>query len=163
MGARRTPRQSADSPACSPPTIDFGVLNEVVGFRVRRLQNELSRGFTGRIDRKQVRPGLFSALALISTNPGISQITLARELAFNVTTVVLLLDSLEKLDWAERRRGVDRRRRALFVTKKGEEALADMHEHVLTNEAKIRTALGHAEMSQLFDLLDRAYAAYSAD
>ena len=74
--------------------IDLGILKDVIGFRIRRIQNHLSRSFAERIHRKDIKPGLFSALALISANPGISQTTLAREIGFDKATVVALLDAL---------------------------------------------------------------------
>ena len=49
------------------------MLNDVIGFRIRRIQNHISRAFSERIADKEVRPGVFSALALISANPGLSQ------------------------------------------------------------------------------------------
>ena len=154
MTARR--KQDPDAPA--PADIDLGILNDVIGFRIRRIQNHLSRAFAERIHRKEVRPGVFSALALITANPGISQITLAKEIGFNEATVVMLLDSLETLKWAERRRAAeDRRRSALFTTKAGEKALANLRERAIANEAKIRETLTETEMDQLFGLLDKIY------
>jgi len=163
MSATGKPEDLAEPPVLSEGEIDLGILKEIIGFRIRRIQNQLSRAFAERIHRKEVRPGLFSALALISANPGISQITLAREVGFNVTTVVILLDTLETLKWAERRRAADRRRSALFVTKSGEKALASLRDRAIANEAKIRAALSDAELDQFFDLLDKVYAACTAE
>ena len=161
MAAKRKPDHLAQA---AEPEIDLGILKEVIGFRIRRIQNHLSRAFAERIHRKEIRPGLFSALALISANPGISQITLAREVGFNEATVVILLDSLESLKWAERRRAAaDRRRSAHFVTRAGEKALASLRERAIANEAKIRDVLTEREMDQLFVLLDKIYAVCGAD
>jgi DNA-binding MarR family transcriptional regulator len=164
MNVKRKPDVAAQAPASVDAEINLGILTEVVGFRIRRIQNHLSREFAARIHRKEVRPGLFTALALINANPGVSQITLAREVGFNEATVVSLLDTLETLKWAERRRSADdRRRSALFSTKSGEKALASLRERAIANEANIRAALTEAEMDHLFVLLDKIYAVCCAE
>src|SRR4051812_16037882 len=114
----------ADEPSAD---VNLGILNDVIGFRIRRIQNHLSRAFSERVNRKEVKPGLFSALALISANPGLSQTTLSREIGFDKATVVAMLDSLETLGWAERRRATDdRRRHSLYITERGEASLQDL-------------------------------------
>ena len=151
-----------DSPPTDPPPseIDLGVLNDVVGFRLRRIQNQLSRTFAERIGSKDLRPGGFSALALIAANPGLSQTGLSRVLGFDKATVVAIIDCLEHLGWAERRRSsVDRRRHSLFIRDAGEEALARLRVIAMANEDRIHAALTDAEQAQLFVLLDKIYSA----
>ncbi len=142
--------------------IDLGVLKEVVGFRIRRIQNYLSRSFAAHVcaTMPEFQPGLFSSLALISANAGISQTALARELGFDKATVVALLDSLEKVGWAERKRSTeDRRRHALQITSKGKKALQQLRKAAIDNEVRVHAALSKAEHAQLFALLDKVYAA----
>ncbi|MFC3068891.1 MarR family winged helix-turn-helix transcriptional regulator [Phenylobacterium soli] len=158
----------ADGPAQEPDPdtgeIDLGVLKDVIGFRIRRIQNHLSRAFAERIDRKDVRPGVFSALALISANPGLSQTALSREVGFDKATVVAMLDSLERLGWAERRRSKhDRRRSALHITADGKKALKGLRATAVANEAAIHAALTEDEQARLFELLDKVYAVCFAD
>ena len=151
--------KTARSPALAPDAeIDLGVLRGVLGFRIRRIQNHISRSFLDLIHRTEVKSGMFSALALIASNPGISQITLAREIGFDKATVVTLLDAMEALGWAERRRDAkDRRRHALMITAGGEGALKELQALALANEAKIRKSLTKTEMAQLVTLLDKVY------
>lgn len=138
--------------------VDLGVLNDVIGFRLRRIQNHLSRGFSDRIARKEIKPGAFSALALISANPGLSQTTLSRQIGFDKATVVAILDSLEELGWAERKRSIaDRRRHALYITKSGQKALQRMLDEAHENEKAVHAALSAKEQEQLFALLDKIY------
>lgn len=138
---------------------DLGVLNDVIGFRLRRIQNHLSRGFSDRIARKEIKPGAFSAMALISANAGLSQTTLSREIGFDKATVVAILDSLEDLGWAERRRSTeDRRRHALYLTNAGQKALQKMLDEAHENEKAVHAALSAEEQTQLFALLDKIYA-----
>lgn len=147
-----------------PADVDLGVLKDVIGFRIRRIQNHLSRAFIDSVNRKEIRPGVFSALALIAANPGLSQTTLAREIGFDKATVVALLDSLEQLGWAQRKRSTeDRRRHSLYVTPAGETALEDLRQIGVVNEAKLHLALTKDERAQLFHLLDKLYVACFSD
>lgn len=144
--------------------IRLGVLGEAIGFRLRRIQNHLSRAFSDRLAHKYIRPGLFSALALISANSGMSQRTLGREIGLDKATVVAILDTLEKLGWAERKRVPDdRRRHALHVTPEGAKELTQLHEVALAVEAPVRAVLSDEEQRQLFALLDKVYAACFAE
>jgi DNA-binding MarR family transcriptional regulator len=116
--------------------ISLGILENLIGFRIRRIQNHLSRSFNALLNRDEIRPGVFSALALISANPGMSQKTLAREVGFDKATIVAILDNMERLDWTMRQRSkTDRRRHLLFVTPVGEKALNEMTALARDNEA----------------------------
>ena len=145
----------------------LGMLQDLIGFRLRRVQNHLARRVAeerrdrGRTD---VRPGAFSALALIAANPGVSQILLAREVGLDKATVVAVLDNLEELGWAERRRSrQDRRRHALYATADGEAALLELHAAAATVEIQAQSALSPGERRRLFRLLDKVFAACCAD
>jgi len=162
-------RQAAGKIAAPPleaddAEIDLGILNDVIGFRIRRIQNHLSRAFLARAERYGVKPGSFSAMALISANPGISQIALSREIGFDKATVVALIDGLERAGWAERRRPPgDRRRYALYATPKGQDVLSDLRAQAIDAEQPIRGALTAVELEQLFGLLDKIYASCFVD
>ncbi|WP_395673025.1 MarR family winged helix-turn-helix transcriptional regulator [Phenylobacterium sp.] len=146
------------APAAEDFEVELGVLNELIGFRFRRIHNHLSRGFNELAP--EAKPGTFSALALIGANPGVSQTTLSREVGFDKATIVSILDGLERLGWAERRRSPsDRRRHALYITREGQKALDRLHDHARRNEAPIRQALTEEEQTQFFRILDKMYAA----
>ncbi|MET0337022.1 MAG: MarR family winged helix-turn-helix transcriptional regulator [Caulobacter sp.] len=101
---------------------------------------------------------MFSALALIGANPGLSQKTLAREVGFDKATIVAILDNMERQGWTERRRSsTDRRRHLLFVTAAGAKALEAMTVLARENEAHINAALTKSEQATLQTLLDKVY------
>ncbi len=155
---------SAAAPSPDQDDIDLGLLNEVLGFRLRRIQNHLARGFTERLTRPDVKPGVFSALALIEANPGLSQTALASETGFDKATVVAIVDALERLGWAERgQHKGDRRRRALAITPVGRESLSELRDICVANEAPVYAALSKAEQVELFRLLDKIYGACFSD
>ena len=137
---------------------DLGHLKQVIGFRFRRIQNHLSRRLVQMPEFKGGKSGELSALAIISANPGLSQIDLASEVGLDKAMVVVVIDDLERLGLARRERAPeDRRRNLLFVTPKGEETLEHWIALARENEKPVRDALSEAEFQQLSGLLDRIY------
>lgn len=133
-----------------------GLVDDMIGFRFRRIQNEMSRRFKQRISRAEINPGMFSALALIDANPGLSQSELASEIGMDRATIVALLDSLEENGWAKRTRDkTDRRRHALGITPAGKKELARLAGLANQNEEVLRKAIGAGGIKDLLVLLDK--------
>lgn len=138
----------------------LGRLGNFVGFRLRRVQNQLSRIFATETAGQGLRQGLFSSLAIISANPGISQSELSREVGLDKSVTVTMVDEMEKYGWAERRRSThDRRRHALYVTPAGEIRLNELFAIMDQTEAAALHQLSDTEMAMLSELLDRMYDA----
>ena len=143
---------------------DLGALQNLLGFRLRRIQNHLSRALSDRLADRGVRPGMFSALALIAANPGVSQTDLARDLGSDKASVVSLLDELEQHGWAVRKRSTtDRRRHSLHVTPAGRRTLVEITAAAREAEAPLRATLSNEEFGLLSELLDRIYNRCFAD
>jgi len=155
--AKRPPVTDGARPA---PAVNLGRLGNFVGFRLRRVQNQLSRNFTAVTTEQGLRQGLFSSLAIVSANPGISQSELSREVGLDKSVTVTMVDEMEKFGWAERRRSQqDRRRHALYVTAAGEAKLDQLFALMDQTEAEVLHTLSPAEMALLSELLDRMYDA----
>jgi DNA-binding MarR family transcriptional regulator len=151
------PRQPG--PAEVAEQVTLGRLGDYLGFRLRRVQDQLSRRFAAATADLGMRPGLFSSLALIAANPGISQSDLSREIGHDKSGMVAMLDDLEKLGWAVRERSQhDRRRHALRITPEGQARLDDMFAVLAKTEAEVLRQLSDAEIQLLSELLDRMYA-----
>lgn len=147
-----------DTPAQFRTEADLGALGPLIGFRMRRIHTHMTRHFTARLGDQALKPGGFSALALIAANPGLSQQMLSEALGQDKATVVALLDELETRGWAERRRGVtDRRRHDLHVTGDGEVALKRMVAEATTNEQAVVSALPPEDFDTFLRLLDELY------
>lgn len=141
--------------------VSLGRLGVVLGFRLRRVQNQLSRDFQVRTKAWDLRSGMFSSLEIIATNPGISQTALAREIGMDKSVVVSLIDELGRRGWTVRERSpTDRRFYQLSITPEGAAVLEDLI--VATAEAEMpgRAALSAAEFEMLSKSLDKIYAAY---
>ena len=154
-----TPRPGRAAASDGGEALSLGVLKDVMGFRLRRIQNHLAKAFVDHPRHGERKPGLFSILALIAANPGVSQARLAHEAGIDKTILVSLLDDLEEAGWAVRVRSRDdRRRHSLLVTAEGSEALKGLTEAAHEAEAKARSALTGEELDQLFHVLDKLYA-----
>lgn len=139
--------------------LDLGVLNDLLGFRFRRIQNHLARAFEADPRHGNLRSGLFSILALISANPGVSQARLALEAGIDKTSLVALLDFLEKEGWAVRVRAKDdRRKHSLHITDKGSKALDRLTAAAHEIEATARGSLTSRQLAELMTILDKLYA-----
>ena len=156
MVATKKPRKATSAET----GLSLGRLGDFVGFRLRRIQNYLSRDFSSATSQYNLKQGHFSGLAIIAANPGLSQIELARETGLDKSLTVQMVDELERRGWAERRRSVvDRRRHDLFVTAEGESVLDDLMAHLDVVERNSLEVLSDEEHLVLNDLLDRIYKA----
>ena len=144
--------------------VALGRLGDFIGFRLRRVQNQLSRDFAAATAERGLRSGLFSSLSLISANPGISQNELSRAIVLDKSVTVTIVDELERYGWAVRKRSAqDRRRHALFITAEGEKHLAELFAVLEATEDAVLHQLSSGEMLLLSELLDRMYAACTRD
>lgn len=153
----QTVERAADT---TPARVSLGRLGDFVGFRLRRVQNQLSRNFGAVTANEGLRAGLFSSLAIIEANPGISQSELSREVGLDKSVTVTIVDEMEKFGWAERRRSpLDRRRHALYLTPAGAAKLDYLFALMDQTEAAVLHQLSPGEMQLLSELLDRMYQA----
>lgn len=137
-----------------------GLLADFVGPKVRVLWNLLSSRMVEALTPFGLRTGAFSALALISANPGCSQNQLAQGLGMDKSAVVAVVNQLEGRGLAMRvHHARDRRFRALKITAKGKALLQRMLAPASQPGQPIRKALSPREFDQLLSLLERAYRA----
>lgn len=152
------PAANGSTTSVNDEHLDLGRLGDFIGFRLRRIQNQLSSAFAAQSADLGLRPGEFSALAIISANPGLSQAKLAREVGLDKSAAVTVVDDLERLGYAERRRSPnDRRRHALYTRRAGEAALEQMFASLKLVEQDVLNALGTRDKQVLSELLDRLY------
>lgn len=155
----QTSPEGADAPE-QTEELDLGLLGDFVGPRVRLLWNLLSARMARALEPFGLRPGAFSALALISANPGCSQKQLAHRLGMDKSAVVAIIHDLDRQGLATRvRHAEDRRFHALQITPKGEALLQRTLAPASRPGRPIRDALSPRELDQLLSLLDRAWRA----
>jgi DNA-binding MarR family transcriptional regulator len=142
----------------SQATIDRGLLPELVGYALRRAQFAVFRDFGRAMAGLAVplSPGEFGILVLVDRNPALSQTALARAIGVDRSTLVPILDRLERNGLVARKPAPrDRRRHALALGRRGTRLLADYVAAVRKHERRIQRGLTAREGAQLLQLLDR--------
>lgn len=141
--------------------VELGRLGHFLGFRFRRVQNQLSRDFAAKTAEWKLRAGMFSSLEIIAANPGISQALLSAEVGLDKSAVVPLVDDMERRGWVVRTRSqTDRRRNHLSITEQGREELDSLANQMSLTEANALAVLSAAERAMIGAALDKVYDAY---
>jgi DNA-binding MarR family transcriptional regulator len=138
--------------------IDTDILPSLLGYNIRRAQIALWRDFARTVAAGEIRPGMFSALALARANPGIAQVELAGELGIDKASMVTLIDRLEDAGWILRTRSSeDRRRQGISLTAAGERTYKSLKREMLDHERKFAEQFSKQELNQLVRLLQRLH------
>lgn len=138
------------------PGVDYGVLQQLLGYCMRRAQIRIYQDFLDTMAPWSITPPRFSALTLIRHNTDMKLTDLARAMGIARSGAVEVVNSLEKLGYVSRGECLtDRRAYALQLTEKGAEALDAVTRLVQEHDAKISAALSEEERAQLRTLLDK--------
>jgi len=138
--------------------IDHGVLTGLVGFHLRQAQIAVFRDFAATMGDLDVTPGLFAVLVLVDCNPGLKQTELARAVHLDRSTVVSVVDSLERRGLVTRRTVAhDRRSNALELTPAGAALLRTLRRRVAAHERRLARSLSARERATLTELLGRIF------
>jgi DNA-binding MarR family transcriptional regulator len=138
--------------------LNAGLMADRLSFRVRSVMSLLGDRVIAAFAPFGLRSGSFTSLALIAANPGCSQVELAREGGLDKSSLVAIVDELEKRGLAIRAKSpTDRRRSSLFITPEGEKIMREMYAVAMGTEKTIRESLTPEEVAQLFRLLERVY------
>jgi len=146
-------KRRAAEPRPKQPRLAQGELSGLIGYRLRRAQQELFRDFAASIP--DLSPGRAGLLMLIEANPGVTQSRLAQAMALDRSTMVGVLDALEARGWLERRKGADRRTNGLWLTRSGRIVLARVKRRIANHEARVTARLSGAERTRLLVLLGK--------
>ena len=152
-------------PPAKPRTrqvLDRGLLPGLLGYALRRAQSAVFADFADTLSRsgEALTPGEFGLLVLVERNVGLSQMTLARALGIDRSTLVPILDRLQARGLVVRRRSpTDGRMHALALTPTGAKALARYTRLVRSHERRIATGLSADETRTLLRLLDKVRTA----
>lgn len=138
----------------TPDAADHGVLEDLIGYHLRRSQVAVFQDFARAMDGLDLTPGQFGVLALIQANPGLSQSALGKATGVDRSTVVAVIDRLEDRGLVQRTAAVnDRRSNALRLSAEGMRRFATALKRVHGHEKQIARRLSAAERAQLLSLL----------
>jgi len=137
-------------------SVDIGVLNDHLGYFIRRLQIWVFQDFIRALAPIDIRPAQYSVLVVIAANPGLSQSDLAATLAIERARLVRLLDKLEKRGLTRRLNSrTDRRSHALRLTGDGQRILRRAKALAAAHEARLNAMLGDEQRKSIIDALRR--------
>ncbi len=152
--ARRTavPLRKMPQQRRSRRAIDLDVLNDRLGYFVRRLQVWIFQDFIERLSRIDISPAQFSVLVVIGANEGLSQSQLAATLGIERARMVRMLHLLEKRGLTQRLpSSTDGRRHALRLTRAGQTELRRAKALAAGHEDSLKAKLGPERYQMLLD------------
>jgi len=136
--------------------IDYGALDALVGYAIRRAQILIYEDFLAALAPWDITPQRFSALTLIAANAKLKLTELARILGIARSGAVQLVDQLQAMGYVARQEAAaDKRAYSLVLTPAGRRAHADITQAVLAHDQRISARLDTRERAQLIELLGR--------
>ena len=141
------------------PELRYDVLDELLGFSLRRAQLAMFGAFHEATRGVDITPPRFTALVIIGANPGLSQSVLGSVLGIARSGAMLLTDWFEERGLVERkRRPDDGRAWGLYLTRRGEQLVARMKARVARCDLERAKALSARERRELLRLLEKLAA-----
>ncbi|MDG2312596.1 MAG: MarR family transcriptional regulator [Alphaproteobacteria bacterium] len=142
--------------AVDKDALDLSGLTDLLGFQLRRAQISVFQHFSRTVGGVGITPALFGLMMIVSKNEGLSQSRLAHALGIDVSTMVAMIDRIEKKGWMKRQKSnVDRRSHALYLTKAGHKLLDSLSLLVEEHENKFFNDLDLSEKKTLLALLKK--------
>jgi DNA-binding MarR family transcriptional regulator len=133
-------------------------LDDIVGFHIRLAHGAVYRHFNETFGAIGLTQKQTSVLWLVSDNPNISQVDIARRLRIDRATMMAITHALAKRGYLARQSSsADRRRQTLHLTPSGAAALTAAREAVTTHEAWLKARFTSDEIVQLVELLARIH------
>ena len=136
--------------------LDYGVLDQLLGYALRRAQVRIFMAFHEATRGLDITPPRFTALVIIGSNPGISQSDLGKVLGIARSGAMLMTDWFGERGLAERRRRPgDERAWGLHLTAKGEELTENLQRKLLRLDRKHTPGLTEKDRRELRRLLGK--------
>lgn len=132
------------------PGIDYGVLDTLLGYAVRRAQIRLYEDFVASLAPWGITPPRFSAMVIVSRNPGLKLTQLAKVMGIARSGAVILVDALEELGYMKRLPvPEDRRAFSLALTEKGQIDLLAITQAVQAHDERMARMFSPDEQAEL--------------
>ncbi|HEX5093124.1 MAG TPA: MarR family transcriptional regulator [Burkholderiales bacterium] len=149
-------RPRVAAPIARVAGLDYGVLDELLGYQLRRAQVAMFLAFHAATRGEAITPPRFTALVLVGANPGIGQSTLGQVLGIARSGAMMMTDWMEERGLAERRRRPgDGRSWGVHLTARGEKLLALLKRRVAAEDRKRAAVLNSRERRELLRLLGK--------
>ena len=139
-----------------PPVPPIDGLHDRAGHLARRFQQVAVAHFTRRNGLFGVTSVQYAILIAVRERPDLDQSALSTLVAFDKSTLGVVVDKLEKRGALKRTRDViDKRRYSLKITPKGRSLLDSMQKSVWKSETELLSPLSAAEQKKLKSLLSK--------
>jgi DNA-binding MarR family transcriptional regulator len=156
---RRAPaplRPRALAPIRRVPDLDYDVLDDLLGYSLRRAQVAMFLSFHEATRGEAITPPRFTALVIIGANPGLSQSTLGTVLGIARSGAMALADWMVERGLVERSRSPnDGRAWGLHLTARGERLVQRMRRRVVEEDRRRTAVLSERERGELLRLLGK--------
>src|SRR5256885_861476 len=144
------------TPIARVPGLDYDVLDELLGYSLRRAQVAMFVAFHEATRGMDMTPPRFTALVIVGANPGIRQTALGKVLGIARSGAMHVTDWFEARGLVERRHlPEDARAWGLHLTRKGELLVDRLKRRVLALDLRKTRSLKKAERRQLLRLLEK--------
>ncbi len=138
------------------PVTAYGVLDELVGYAIRRAQLVITEAFDARFGALGITTQRFSALVLIAENPGLKQTELAEMMGIARSGALAIVAALEQQGWVMRgANAADQRAQALTLAPAGEEFVPRLIRQIRAFDAELTQSLSPSERDALLRLSRR--------
>src|SRR5262245_34239408 len=126
--------------------LQYDVLDELLGFALRRAQLAMAGAFDEATRGARITPPRLTALIIVGANPGISQTALGGALGIARSGAMLLTDWAQERGLVERRpHPADGRAWGLHLTRQGEQFVGKTKQRVLEHDMKRSRSLASGE------------------
>lgn len=133
--------------------IEFGILDEFVGFQLHKVRNFLASELY-RMIAPGALPGDFPILYLIARNPGRTQTAIARAVGLDRSSLVPILNRHEREGWVNRSVSAeDKRAHSLVLTEAGQAKLDGLQAAVTSLEDRMSACIGGDGQKEILRLL----------
>jgi DNA-binding MarR family transcriptional regulator len=136
------------------PGIDYGVLDDLVGYSLRRAQIVIYEDFVRTLAPWGITPQRFSALTIISRNTRLKLTELSHILGIARSGAVSLVDALAEMGYVDRVPSPsDKRAYGLVLTASGQRDLKAITQAVVAHDRRMVNALSPQDAQHLMRLL----------
>lgn len=162
MARKTSKKRTRQTKVAATTPVDFGLLENFIGFKLRRAQDVSFQAFMRRTGLGSLRPGRFSLLLLIANNPSLNQTLLGEAVGRDKSTITPAVRDLEKAGLIVRQRlASDQRAYTLRTTAAGRRMLNKLMLHARAHEAELDRIVGRKDKARFAELLQRITAALS--
>jgi DNA-binding MarR family transcriptional regulator len=148
--------ENGDAENAAARPLDQGVLHGLLGRQLRVTYLAVFRTIEDQLGDIGITPQQFGLLVIVDSNPGARQTLIAKARGLDKSTLVPMIDRLERDGLLERRPlATDRRIRAIWITERGREVLRRAVPIVQKGDDLIRAHLSDGELSELVRLMEK--------